>query len=114
MVKKAPKKKNVVKDQVRDCIERNLLDNPGLTLHALSKLLESQCEVIRSSRSVGRYCKAMRWSKKKTQSIVDHVHDPKLIKDFCSKYQNEPMDNIICIDEGITVEKDGHLKVKDC
>lgn len=95
------RRKRDVKKQVYDCISSALTDNPFMTMQLLASKVAGDCQLTRSRRTILRYVKSMRWSRKSAQRLVNHKHDNTKVLDFCKMYTAAAAadGNIICIDE---------------
>ena len=89
-----------LKREIIACIENTFRHNPFATLGEVAHEISKECNLKRSSRTVGRYMKMVGYSRKVATRRVDYKHDPNKIFDFCNKFNSAHKDgNLIAIDE---------------
>ena len=82
------------------CIKDNLKLNPFITMQELSSLISSQCQVMRSRRTVNRYTQQQDFTIKTAFRMVNALHNNEKVKDFCERYQSAcNQKSLISIDE---------------
>lgn len=96
--KNRPRKKPLVKS-IQECVDKELSSNPFLSMHSLSKILQANYGLSRTTRTVGRYVKQLGWTLKKAFRTVNCKHDSQSIKTFCDSFLGVTDDDIVCIDE---------------
>lgn len=115
--KSKSKKTRGIQDNVKECINNSIKNNPFLTMKELASIISKECNLKRSSRSVNRYVQQQNITLKSATRMVNIIHDNGKVKEFCRNYINAcDSENLISIDETgfyvgenhIIGKKDGH------
>lgn len=90
--------KKRIHDDVRECIESCIFQNPFITWDQLAISIRKNCNVNLSRSTAGRMLHRLDFTRKKAFKIVRKEHNPLDILSFCDSYSTHS-ESIICIDE---------------
>lgn len=88
-----------VKEQVVDCIQTTLRENPMADLHQVCEAIGRDCKLKRSVRTTGRTLRSLDYTRKKVFTTVDHQSSPDVMSDFCRRYNAVRAGDLVAIDE---------------